>query len=559
MSICLRTLAGACALSVSLAVVPAVPAEARQQAAEAQSPEDSLRRETPRGSFMGFVAAIQRDDLALAAQYLQWPRERMPIKKEEAADQLRFILNHGFEGNLDRLSRDPKGATDDGLPADRERAGVAVLAGGERVDIFLSRVQQDSGPPVWLIASDTVSDIPRMYGNAGLPELERRLPKVLTRTDFGRLQIWVPLALLLLLPVLYVVSAAILWLLLEAARVVLRLRGQPIQGRRSPIVKALARPSVLILTLLLHRVLSPQIGIPILHRQYYSRTVTVLLLFAAVWWVWRLIDLAAGRTRDRLQPDNPQAAQRVYSLSRRLLKGAVAFVALMVGLAAFGINVTTALAGLGLGGLALAFGAQKTIENVFGGIFVLSDRTVVVGDFCKIGQYSGTVEDVGLRSLQLRTMNRTVVSVPNGTLATMEVENFGRRDKFLFNPTIGLVYETTPEQLQQVLDGIRALLAGDPLVETATARARFVRLGAYSLDIEVLAYLKVPDLAAHLAKQEELLFRIIGIVNAAGTSFAFPSQTTYVRRDGEAALALLKSASASPAQTAADGPAEGRG
>ncbi|HOQ60546.1 MAG TPA: mechanosensitive ion channel family protein, partial [Vicinamibacterales bacterium] len=526
MSNCRRLLARASALLVGLAVLPAVPASARQQDLAAltapQAYEDPLRRDTPRGAFMGFVDAIQRDDLALAADYLQWPRQRMPIGREEAANQLRFVLNHGFEGNLDRLSRDPAGAANDGLPADRERVGTAVLASGERVEIYLARVPQDSGIPIWLVASDTVSDIPRMYKNAGLPQLERRLPKVLTRTDFGRLQLWVPLALLLLLPALYVVSAVILWLVLEAVRLVLRLRGRPIQGRRSPIVRALARPTVFILTVLLHRLLSPHIGIPLLHRQYYSRTVTVVLLLTAVWWVWRLIDLAAGRTREGIQPDSPRAAQRVYSLSRRLLKGVVAFVALMVGLSAFGVNLTTALAGLGIGGLALAFGAQKTIENVFGGIFVLSDRSIVVGDFCRIGNYTGTVEDVGLRSMQLRTLERTVVSVPNGTLATMEVENFGRRDKFLFNPTIALRYETTLPQLRRVLADIRAVLAAEASVEASTARARFVRLGAYSFDIEILAYVRAKDYAAFLAEQEGLLLRVIEAIKAAGTDIAFP-------------------------------------
>ncbi len=558
----LASIASVCVPILGIAAVlagSAAPAGAQdllgQVAAQAAAAaaEDPLRRETPRGAFMGFVEAVQRGNLAIAADYLQWPRQRMPIGKEDAATQLLFVLNHGFEGNLDRLSREPGGATSDGLPADRERAGTAVLASGERVEIFLSRVQQGSGTPLWLIASDTVGDIPRMYESAGLPNLERKLPAFLTRTEFGRLQLWVPLALLLLVPALFVVSALLAWIVIEAVRVVLRLRGKPIQGRRSPIVRALFRPSVLILTVVLHRLVSPQLGIPLLHRQYYSRTVTVILLFAVVWWVWRLIDLAAGRTRDRLEPDNPRAAQKVYSLSRRLLKGTVAFVALMVGLSAFGVNLTTALAGLGIGGLALAFGAQKTIENVFGGLFVLSDRSIVVGDFCQIGKYVGTVEDVGLRSMQLRTMERTVVSVPNGTLATMEVENFSRRDKFLFNPKIGLLYQTTLEQLQQVLDDIRSLLERDDRVESSTARARFVRLGAYSLDVEILAYVQAADYASFLGVQEDLLMRIVGIVKSAGTDLAFPSQTMYVQPDG--AAAVTGAGNAAPGESPASAPA----
>jgi len=485
---------------------------------------------------MGFVEASQRGDRAQAAEYLQWPSQKMTIGKEEAADQLRFILNHGYEGNLDRLSRDP-GGSNDGFPADRERVGAAVLANGERVDIFLARVSQTSGPAIWLIAADIVSEIPRMYEHAGLPELERRLPRTLTDASFGQLQLWVPLALLALLPVLYVVSRLLLWIVLRITRLVFKLRHRSAPIHLSRAWTTLSGPAAFLLTLGLHRLLAPYVGIPLLHRQYYSRTVTILLLAGVVLLLWRLVDLVAERMRDRLQPDNPRTAQSVYVLGRRLLNGTVVVIALLAGLAAFGVDLTTTLAGLGIGGIALAFAAQKTLENVFGGIFVLSDRSIVVGDVCQIGKYVGEVVDVGLRSTQLRTINRTVVYVPNGTLATMEVENLSRRDKFLFNPTVNLRYETTLEQLQRVATDIKASLAADARIETSTIRARFARFGSYSLDIDVFAYVKAVDYPAFLAVQEELLMRIMGIVKQAGTGLAFPSQTMYVRQDQPAPVA----------------------
>ncbi len=218
-------------------------------------------------------------------------------------------------------------------------------------------------------------------------------------------------------------------------------------------------------------------------------------------------------------------------LGRRLFKGVALAIALLAGLAVFGVDLTATLAGLGIGGVALAFASQKTLENVFSGILVLSDRSIVVGDVCQIGQYTGEVVDVGLRSMQLRTVKRTVVYVPNGTLATMEVENLTRRDKFLFNPIVGLRYETTLEQLQRVTTDIRESLMTDVRVENATLRVRFVRFGAYSLDVEVFAYVNAADYPAFLGVQEELLMRIMGIVKYAGTGFAFPSQTMYMRPD----------------------------
>ena len=493
--------------------------------------EDPLRRETPRGSFMGFVEAAQGGNRASAAEYLQWPKQKMPIGKEEAAEQLRFVLNHGFEGNLDRLSRDAGGNISDGLAPDRERAGTAVLANGERVDIYLARVTPQAGPAIWLVAADTVADIPRMYEHAGLPQLERRLPKFLTVARFGELPLWVPLALLTLVPVLFLVSRLFMGLVLVTLKLVFRLRGRPVPVRRSRAWKALSWPSAFLLTLGLHRLFAPQIGIPLLHRQYYSRTVTILLLAGVVWWLWRAIDLLAERMRDRLQPDHPRTAQSVYVLGRRLLKGVALLIAGLAGLAAFGVDLTTTLAGLGIGGVALAFASQKTLENVFGGIFVLSDRSIVVGDVCRIGQYVGEVVDVGLRSMQLRTLNRTVVYVPNGTLATMEVENLSRRDKFLFNPTLALRYETALAQLERIVGDLRQMLAADDRVENDAARVRFIRFGAYSLDVEVFSYVKAPDYPSFLAIQEELLTRVMNTVQAAGAGFAFPSQTMYMRPD----------------------------
>jgi MscS family membrane protein len=293
----------------------------------------------------------------------------------------------------------------------------------------------------------------------------------------------------------------------------------------------LSRPSAFLLTVGLHRLLSPMIGIPLLHRQYYSRTVTILLVAGLVWWLWRMVDLAAAEMRDRLLPDHPRTAQSVYVLGRRLLKGVALAIALLAGLAAFGVDLTTTLAGLGIGGVALAFASQKTLENVFGGISVLSDRSIVVGDVCQIGKYTGEVIDVGLRSMQLRTVNRTVVYVPNGALATMEVENLSRRDKFLFTHVVGLRYETTLEQVERVRTAVRAMLLADPRVEHETLRVRLIRFGAYSLDVELFAYVKAPDYPAFLGVQEELLTRVMAAVKDAGTGLAFPSQTMYVRSD----------------------------
>jgi len=194
----------------------------------------------------------------------------------------------------------------------------------------------------------------------------------------------------------------------------------------------------------------------------------------------------------------------------------------------FGVQLTAALAGLGVGGIAVALAAQKTLENVIGGVSLIADKALSVGDFVNVGDAQGTVEDVGLRSTRIRTLDRTVISLPNGQVAGMRLETISVRDKFWFHPIIGLRYETNVAQLRSVLSGIRAFLGQHPNLEPSSVRVRFIRLGAYSLDVEVFAYAFAHDWSNFLEIQEEILFTIIDIVQKAGTALAFPSQNLYL-------------------------------
>jgi MscS family membrane protein len=196
-----------------------------------------------------------------------------------------------------------------------------------------------------------------------------------------------------------------------------------------------------------------------------------------------------------------------------------------------GINVGAALTGLGIGGIAIASAAQKTLENLFGGIMIISDQPIRVGDFCRAGDYIGTVENIGLRSTRIRTLNRTVVAVPNGQLALMSLENIAMRDKIWFHHTLQLRYETTADQLRYILAEIRKMLYGHPKVESSSARIRFIGFGDSSLNLEVFAYVLETEYGSFLHIQEDLLLRIMDIIEASGSGFAFPSQTTYVARD----------------------------
>ena len=231
-----------------------------------------------------------------------------------------------------------------------------------------------------------------------------------------------------------------------------------------------------------------------------------------------------------MPPTNYSSVRPLLHVLRRVTDVLVAVAAGIAVLRQYGIDPTPVLAGLGVGGLAVALAAQKTLENVIAGASLIFDRALRVGDYLKLGTLEGMVDHIGLRSTRIRTPDRSVVSVPNGQIANMSLEILSERDRFWFHPILGLRYETSAAQLHAVIDGIRELLAADPTIDKTSFRVRLLRLGSFSLDVEVYAYVFARDWPHFLELQEQLLFRVMAVVGDAGTALAFPSQTMYVAR-----------------------------
>jgi len=226
------------------------------------------------------------------------------------------------------------------------------------------------------------------------------------------------------------------------------------------------------------------------------------------------------------------AERSLVSLSRRVLDVAIFFlVALLVFKNVLDWNLTAALAGLGIGGLALGLGAQKTFENMMGGISILTDRAVLVGDACRIGDQRGIVEDIGLRSTKLRTEERTLVSIPNGTVATAVLENFRLRDKILFRQALRLRYDLAPDHVRYVLEQLRQVLTRHAKIDEPSARVRLLKLGENAIEVEIYAYILTREYREFLAVQEELILQAMDVLENSGAAVALPSQTTMVTRD----------------------------
>ena len=257
-----------------------------------------------------------------------------------------------------------------------------------------------------------------------------------------------------------------------------------------------------------------------------------VIAFAGGGWLVALVLTLIGESIIRAQRLRQGAINsQLIRICFRLLTIVVLLYLAIAAADTFGVPVAPLIASLGVGGLAIALAVRPTLENIIGGFTLFADKPVRVGDFCLYGDKRGTVEEIGLRSTRIRSLERTVVTVPNAEFSQMQLENFTRRDRMLYQTTLGLRYETTPEQLRYVLAKLRELLIAHPMVSPDPARVRFIGFGAYSLDVEVFAYVLSADYNTYLGISEDLNLRIIDVVEEAGTGFAFPSQTTYLARD----------------------------
>lgn len=512
----------AAALIASLAVSPAqaqkgvplplsLPGKEAGKATPAPA-EDPLGRSTPYGTVLGFVKAAEHDDLYRAMEYLDTAQP--PKKARQLAHELAEILN---AADLQDLSRKPEGDLESGLPPGRERVGVVKTSSGS-YDIFLDRVQRGTEGPVWLFSADTLKRVPQIHGEIGVSWVERHLSGTFLDSRLLGYPLWRWISILLALPVSFAVARL-------AARLVVPVIGG-LLGRlfKRPLLYPAGRlkwPVRLFVMAIVFYAISFA-ALSAVSRLFWGYVAATVATIALTWTCLRLIDEAGGQFRGR--PHSPLGSARVETehLVNMLAKAVVVLAGVMIVLYIAGVNLTAVLAGVGIGGIAIALAAQKYLENLFGVVTIISDKPIRVGDFCRVGEFTGVVEDIGLRSTRIRTAGRSVVSVPNGHLVALSLENFSLRDKALFNHRIHLGYETSADRLRAITDGIRAMLSGDPKVEGRTARVSVTAFRDLSIEVEVFAYLLETDDAAFHAAQEELLLRIMDIVEANGAKFAFP-------------------------------------
>ena len=481
--------------------------------------KDNLGRDTPRSTFVGFLQLTEKFDYKSAAQFLDrrnLPRSTREYGGEELARQLDFIIKRGMKIDVELLSRKNSGQVVDGLPDYRDELG-RLVSGEEELVLYLQRVPGDDDNFIWKISNVSVALIPELYDYFSYPEwvesVRTRLPD---NVGFLGIELfkWVIVlgVALISTPILWLIGYGLSWLITKP--------GSPLQ----PDVRRLfTRPLVLLVVMLLTGRMLKELGLGATAQAIVeSKTMMTVVV---VWLMFSLIDLARANRRERFIT---QGRSDAHILGRPLANALKLFIFLsasLVWLHNTGINISTLLAGLGVGGIALALALQKPIEDLLGAVSIYSQQPIITGDLCKYGNTLGRIQEIGLRTTRIRTLNDTLVSIPNCLIAHGAIENYSAREKMLYHPGLPLRYDTSPKQMETIIADIHQMACSHDAVITDSVRIRFTEFSENSMIIKARIYVDTSEFDTYLQVVTELNMAMIKIIQDAGAHFAQGAKT----------------------------------
>ena len=484
---------------------------------------DQFNRGTPSRSAAGYQSAADSGDYEAAAEYLDLRNlrgEATELTGIELAERFSVIINRANWIDVDELVDNPAGRLGDGFPDYRDSIGV-VLHEGNPLRLFMQKVPRGDGESIWKISNATVSLIPALYETYGYPEFVEELRARLPDKTFLGFELfkWV-----------LSISAGILTYVVVfiLALTVRRFFGDPDKPAHRQIFRFLIIPFALWAVLIAMNTMAGSLG-----RGPTAETIEKLSPLPAIFTTWvffAAINLWYSAFSGYFRRKNRESTIVLLAPVRNALKLIIFIAAVLIYLNKLGINITTVLAGLGVGGIAVALALQRPMEDVFGAISLYSQQPVRVGDFCRVGTETGTIEEIGLRTTFIRTLANTRIGVPNAKLAAGAIDNYSARNKILYRPTLRLRYDSKPDQIREVLEGIREALDSNDRI-LFDHRVRFKDIGDDALKIEVFAYFDTTVWSEYLELAEDMNLKILEIVANAGTGLALPARTLKIEQD----------------------------
>ena len=522
--------------SLTLALLPALFAillsssPARAQDGESvtpppETPAAAPAPDSPRASLQRYLELCRDGRDAEAAGYLDLG-DADRAQGATLARHLKAVLDRHLWFDLARISGESTGELGDRLPRDTEEVGTVPGPGGKPEPVRLVMRTVD-GAPRWIFSRRTVGRVEVWYAALGESWVLERLPPPLRRPGPFDVLWWQWIALPLALVLAWILGR----ILSSITRAVLgRIAARTDAEWDEVLVKRVSGPLTLGWGMGAAELLVRALGLYEPAELFATRLLHAGLLLALFWALWRSVDVVRDLMESSSWARERSASRSLVPLGARTAKAVVLCIGLVAVVSQLGYPVASLIAGLGVGGLAVALAAQKTVENLFGAYSLGVDQPLREGDFVRVGDVLGTVEAIGLRSTRIRTLDRTLISVPNGKLADMSIETFAARDRIRLACTIGLVYDTNHAQMQTIIAGFEKTLRDHPRIWPDTVVVRFGNFGASSLDVEVMAWFETTDFNEFRDFRQQVLLEFMRVVEEAGSSFAFPTQTVHLAR-----------------------------
>ena len=484
---------------------------------------DSFGRDTPRHTVQGFISALSENDYLLASNYLNLSKSDNPTTVVRQFKQAldaggRFLpdlqLNNTLEGNLA-----------DQLPPSQENVGV-INIGEKSVPLLLERVVSNNNDQYWQFSSDTLSSVPEVIENTEPTLVSRYTVDSLDGKKVFGYQLADLVAALTMIVSSFVLTYIMVWLLYHLLRITYpHIRGVPL-----PVPDKVILPlAVVIMALILSEVMV-YAGVSVTLREPINRFTEVASWLATTWLLLRVIDAIFTRAVNLSYKKNHTERVSILGLLRKVVKALLLIFAVIVIFGNLGFDLTTGIAALGVGGLALALGAQKTIENLVGSVVVVADSPVRIGDYCKFGTYEGTVIDIGIRSSRVRTLTRTIVTVPNGDFSSMQIENFTSRDMFRFFHQLYLKRTADIDVVFKMVKDLDEFLNEHYLTNNEWNQVNILELRQDCYVIQLQAYINANDVMEFYDKQNVVFVDVLNQVAKYKVEHALPTQQLIVNQ-----------------------------
>ena len=475
---------------------------------------DTLGRETPRSSMKGFLTAARAFDYEAAAQYLDFRNLPFSVNESQHAEiarQLHVSLDRALWVDIDGLSPLPLGKLPESVPEYRDLVGTIVTPEGT-IPVLLQRIPNGKEQRIWKISNATVAKTPvldKYYGYSLLGEwMSINMPKY----RFMGVMLWQWVYFTAMFALYFVLAWLAYWSIAKISKM--------LNWQLSYYLNFLYGPLCFLTATVLTRSFSNSSNVTLAVKAV-SEAATVLIL-AWLWFLWRVVDLTKLKLSEKLVAQQKEHAVYLLRPASNVLKSLLVIAASLIWLENLGFSATTIMAGLGIGGLAVALAAQKSVENLIGAITLYSSTPVKVGNLCRIGKLIGTVEEIGLRATRIRTIERTVVYIANAKFIDMEIENFSEREKMAFRPKLLLAMPNSKKALEEFNQALKALLVAHELIEESPCRVYFKGFSPFAVELYVLSYLQTTDFETYLKVSDELHFAIVDLLHKHDLSLASP-------------------------------------